>query len=239
MYSILTDMKNFLLSNYPGFKVDFGYENVTAERPVIRKALYLMPTMLSESKLEYALYVYTPVKLGGDECVRTAYVVYNNLISGGFDMENAFVGAVKYDDKSQSFAVKIVGSVQSEKEPVEEAEKVNCLMTYEVFGRSFSLSFFADKYNVVCNALEYPIMTIYDSSQIDIINESKSYRLVIEGVALEEAVNTLMNHRVFELSFSNDVIVYENCKFEKYETIDSERYTVTVSASGVRQMVTE
>lgn len=247
MYSILTDIKNYLHSIYPGYRVDFCYEDVAAERPVVRKELYLMPTKLNESRLEFALYVYSPVKLGGDECVRTAYDVYSSLLSGGFEMVEASLGAVKYDNKSQGFLVQITGTFQREEEPVEEPveepivepESIDCIMTYEAFGREFSLSFSAEKYKVFCDAEEYPILTICDSSPIDIIEGRKNYRITIEGIAFDEAVGNLYNQRMYKLCFSDDNMLYEQCKFDKYEKSEENKFTVTVTAANARKIVTD
>ena len=81
-------------------------------------------------------------------------------------------------------------------------------------------------------------MTIYDSSPIDIIENGRTYKLTIEGVTFSEAVSYLYDRRMYKLRFSDDDMLYEQCKFDKYEKTGEDKFTVTVTASNARPIVT-
>lgn len=224
---------------YPTYRVRLGYESGRVDRPVLKKAVYVTPGEIREKEIDFVIYIYTPVSLEGQECVKTACEVYNVLIDGGIELKGTAVGGVRYDNSSQGFVVKITGTAADDSLEYGESgggnvesEKIECELSYVFKNGTSSYKFTAESYRVVCTSEDYPIMTIYEKEPIEIIKGANVYKVVIEGVEFI-TVSMIVSGRMFNLNFSGDYLTYKMCRFDKYERNSKGSYDVTVEAMSV------
>lgn len=231
MFSVLENMAQCISQAFPEYCVGFGYQGVAAQRPVLVKSVFLLPVEIRAESVDFEIRVYCPVNLGGRECLDTACGICNALSEGGFDMKNAVVGSVKYDNALQGFEVKISGTAADDSIDVGSGE-VSGTIRYVSGSGSISFNFTAKKRRINCSCKDYPIMVMCDSSPIDVIEGAKIYKIMLEGVPLSVA-EVIFNWRDFELSFSGERVVYYHCRCEKYEITSNEFCTITLISGGL------
>ena len=208
MLSILDGMINCIRRAYPKYRVNLGYKNILSDRPVITKAVYVTAGEVRKTELDFVICVYTPISEGGNECVKTACNIYNVLYSGGLELKNISVGAVEYDNNSQGFVVKIKGTAEFEGENGTE-----------------EYGFRAASCKITCNTGYYPIMTVFDSEPLDVIESVRGYKIVLDDVSAE-AAELVSGLRCFKLFFENIGGSYEKCYCEKVERNSDGKYSL-------------
>ena len=231
MLSILDGMINCIRRAYPKYRVNLGYKNILSDRPVITKAVYVTAGEVRKTELDFVICVYTPISEGGNECVKTACEIYNVLYSGGLELKNISVGAVEYDNNSQGFVVKIKGTAEDDSlefgtfDPDVNGKSVNCTAEFEGENGTEEYGFRAASCKITCNTGYYPIMTVFDSEPVDVIESVRGYKIVLDDVSAE-AAEIVSGLRCFKLFFENIGGSYEKCYCEKVERNSDGKYSL-------------
>ena len=235
IFNIFDEMIDCINKAFPEYRVSMGYRNVPSDRPVLETAVYITADEIRERELDFVIHVYTPLSLGGSECVRTACEIYNVLYDGGLELKNVVVGAAEYNSDSQGFAVKIRGTAEDdslefkESEPTPEpgSEKIRCTAVIENEDGPVEYNFLADSCKINCDEIYYPIMTVFESYPYELIDGVKSRKIVLGGIGLL-MMRYLTAVKSFELSIDNGRETFENCYCEKYERNSDGEFTITM-----------
>lgn len=234
MLSVLERMKSCIKAAKPAYRVNFGYSNILSDRPVTETAVYITAEEVRKTRVDFVIHVYTPLSLGGNECIKTACEVYNILYDGSLELKNIVIGAVEFNSNSPGFTVKIKGTAEDDslKYSLDDLDPeelpISCYAILKTDSGSENYQFQADSCKVFCETGHYPIMTIFEGTPTDIVKDRPKSKIVLEGVNFE-AMRVLALAVDFQLFVGTVRVGFQNCRCEKYErTTREEKHTLTI-----------
>ncbi len=190
MLDILKPIADRISALYPSLVVKEAFDSAFMSRPLTCRSVFLTlgdnDFTSQESAVSVLIYVYSPVKLGGEECLLLAEKISSLITEASDDIIVQSVGRVVYNSDSNAFTVKIGCGIYDNSGSFGQREKyILTACNFEADAEK-SISFTCRDFSVKTEASGYPILTICDSEPLSIVNRSVVHSVTLLGVVLDE-----------------------------------------------------
>lgn len=192
MLDILKPLADKISEVYPSLVVKEAFDSAFMCRPLTCRSVFLTlgdnDFTSHESAVSVLIYVYSPVKLGGEECLLLAEKISSLISEMNDDIIVQSVGRVVYNNDSNAFTVKIGCGIYDSSGSFGQKEVIYRLVACDFESDEEAIiSFTCRGFSVKTEASGYPILTICDSEPLSIVNRSTDHTITLSGVALDES----------------------------------------------------
>lgn len=231
MLDIFKPLADKISEVYPSLVVKEAFDSAFMSRPLTCRSVFLTlddnDFTSHESAVSVLVYVYSPAKLGGEECLLLAEKITSLISEMNDDIIVQSVGRVVYNNDSNAFTVKIGCGIYDNSGSFGQGgihRLVACDFETEA---ETSISFTCRGFSVKTEASGYPILTICDSEPLSIVNRSAVHTVTLSGVDLDERFPK--GKFTLHIDSGESEQIYKECCVKSVSLSDSDKTMILTS----------